>query len=171
MGGQPSGGDLDQAIGVLRGRVDEEFRITERLDSKGRQAFALASLFFGVVQTVAFGSFAERTIHGAEKVVLLAAAVAAGFALAAVAHRLTHGEELKEEEDIAPEAIERWCNEAGNDREYVKVRLVGELRRVARERSDNNEIRGRNYDAIVTVTRWSLILSGLELLAAIIVRL
>ena len=50
--GGAGGKDLDQAISTLRARVDEEFRIAERLDSKARQAFALAAGFFAVVQTV-----------------------------------------------------------------------------------------------------------------------
>lgn len=165
------GGDLGHAITVLRARVDEEFRISERLDAKSRQAFALSALFFGVVQTVAFGSFAEDSVNGTERVFLLAAVVVAGVALATVAHRLTGGEELQEEADIVPDAIVGWCNEAGDDPEYVSSRLVRELGRVARERTENNATRGRNYDVVVVATRWTLILSGVELAFAIVARL
>src|SRR3954465_14757211 len=92
-------GDIDNALTVLRARIDEEFRITERLDSKSRQAFALTAGFFAVVQTVAFGAFAQATVNGTERVLLLAAAVVAGGALIVVANRLTNGEELLEEAD------------------------------------------------------------------------
>jgi hypothetical protein len=169
--GGAGGADLDQAIGMLRSRVDEEFKITERLDSKSRQSFALASVFFAAVQTVAFGSFAQSTVNGTEKVLLLIAVVAAGAALVIVAHRLTNGEELLEEADVRPESIEQWCNEAAGDPDYVKVRLVRDLRRMARRRSENNEIRARNYDAVVVATRWALIAAAVELLAGIAVRL
>jgi hypothetical protein len=127
---------LEQAIGVLRARIDEEFRISERLDSKSRQAFALAAGFFAVVQTVTFSAFAQSSVHTGERIVLLAVAFIAGGAVAAVAHRLTNGEELLDEIDIKPETIVQWCNEAGRDSEYVSVRLVGELSGVATRRAE-----------------------------------
>jgi len=167
--GGASGRDLEQAISTLRARIDEEFRIAERLDTKGRQAFALAAAFFAVVQTVAFGSFAASGVHPGERVLLGIAAVIAGLSLVVVAHRLTHGEELQEEEDVAPEAIVEWCNEA-DEPEYVSVRLVAELSGVARSRTDNNKTRARKYDAIADATRLALILAGVQLVLAIIVR-
>ncbi len=168
--GGTGGNDLEQAITVLRARIDEEFRISERLDSKSRQAFALAAGFFAVVQTVAFGAFAQDNVDGLERFLMLAAAVIAAGAVIVVADRLTNGEELLEEADVTPEAIVGWCEEA-DDPEYVPARLVRELARMARRRAENNEIRARRYDRVVVSTRWALILAGLELLVAIFVRL
>jgi hypothetical protein len=170
--GQGGGGkDLETAITVLRARIDEEFRISERLDAKSRQAFALAAAFFAVVQTVTFGSFAQSSVSSDEKVGMLAAALIAGLALVVVAHRLTNGEELLDEDDVKPEAIVEWCNEAAGRPEYVSARLVGELAHVARRRADSNVIRDRNYESVAFATRWALILAGVELLVAIIVRI
>jgi hypothetical protein len=169
--GGSGGNDLRQAITVLRARIDEEFRISERLDSKSRQAFALAAGFFAVVQTVAFGAFAQSTVNGTERVLLLAAVVIAGGALVVVAHRLTNGEELLPEADVRPEAVVQWCKEAGDDPESVSRHLVVELALMARRRADNNAGRARSYDRVVFATRWALIFVGLELLTAIAVRL
>ena len=169
--GGSGGNDLGQAITVLRARIDEEFRISERLDSKARQAFALATGFFVVVQTVAFGGFAQSTVTTDERFLLLAAAVIAAGSLIVVAHRLTNGEELLEEADVKPQKIVQWCNEADDDPEYVSVRLVSELAHMADRRNENNIIRGRNYDNVVFAARWALILAGVELLTAIAVRL
>jgi hypothetical protein len=124
-----------------------------------------------VVQTVAFGGFAQATVTGTERFVLLASAVIAAGSLVVVAHRLTNGEELLEEADVKPMAIVQWCNEAGDDPEYVSVRLVAELAHMADRRAENNAIRGRRYDRVVFATRWALILAGVELLTAIAVRL
>jgi predicted alpha/beta hydrolase len=162
--------DLAQAITILRARVDEEFKIAERLDSKGRQAFALAAGFFAVVQTVTFGSFAQNTITSGERPFLLAMAVLAGACVAAVGHRLTHGEDLLGEADMKPEAIVEWCNEA-DENDYVAVRLVAELSRMARRRAENNAIRAKNYDAVANAARVALVVAGVELLVAIVVRL
>lgn len=176
-GGAPSGGapgaktaDLEQAIAVLRARVDEEFRISERLDSKGRQAFALAAGFFAVVQTVAFGSFAADGVHTAERVFVGVLAVIAGLAVFATANRLANGEDLHEEDDLRPSAVVKWCNDANAD-DYVAVRIVSRLATVADNRTLNNKIRSRNYDAVQTATRWALILTGVELIVGILVRI
>lgn len=163
--------DLDHAIATLRARIDEEFRISERLDTKGRQAFALAAAFFAVVQTVTFGSFAQSTINHGERVGMLIAAVAAGAAVAFVAFTLVSGEKPKEQEDVKPEFIVKWLNEAGDNPEYVSVRLVSELSRIARGRANNNATRTRNYDLVAAATLAALVFAGTELIVAIAVRL
>lgn len=164
-------GDLDNAIAVLRARVDEEFRITERLDSKSRQAFALATGFFAVVQAVAFGALAQSSVNGGEKAVLLTATVLAGLSVLNVAHRLANGEETLEEADVKPEAIAGWFGEAGAEPGSVSRHLVIELSVMARARTDNNTIRATNYGKVAAAMRLSLILTGVELVAAISVRI
>ena len=168
--GGAGGADLVQAITVLRARVDEEFRISERLESKARQAFALTAGFFAVVQTIALGGLAQDMVHTAERVWLLAAALCAGVALLVVAHRLVNGAELLEEADVKPDAVVEWCNKA-TDPEYVSVRLVAELARMANRRTENNEIRAIHYDRVAYAARWAIIFALLELLTAIVVRL
>jgi hypothetical protein len=160
--------DLDQAILVLRARVEEEFRISERLDSKSRQAFALAAGFFIVAQTVAFGSFGS--VSGAESALVGVCALLAAFAVYVTGHRLASGEDLLEVRDIRPDAIVEWCDAATDD-EYVSVRIVGNLRDVAKDRRENNQIRERNYDRIITAMRWSLVFAMVELFFAILVRI
>jgi hypothetical protein len=168
--GGGSADDLEQAITVLRARMDEEFRISERLDSKQRQAFALASVFFAVVQTVAFGSFAQSNLHTTQRAIIGGLAVLAGLVLIVVMHRLNNAEELHAEDDIRPEAVVDWCNEADSSG-YVAARLVGELSDVARRRSNSNKVRARNYDNVANAARWSLIATGVELLIAIALRI
>lgn len=170
--GGATGGDLGNALSALRARIDEEFRITERLDTKGRQAFGLAAAVFAVVQTVTFGAFAQDTISSVERIAMLAAAVVAGYFLVVAAHRVRNGEELKSEEDTKPEAIVAWCNEAPpQDPEYVSVRLVSEMARVASARFESNKQRQANYGRIEDAVRWGLIFAGFELLLAIAVRI
>ena len=166
------GDDLYQAITVLRGRIDEEFRITERLDSKSRQAFALAAAIFAVVQTVAFGSFGEDTVGSGERIALLATALLAGLVLVVVAHRVRNIEDLLPEEDTKPGTIVEWCNEAPrDDPEYVPSRLVGELGRVADARAANNKRRAAKYEEVEAASRLALIAAALELVLAIAVRI
>jgi hypothetical protein len=165
-------GDLAQAIAVLRARIDEEFRIAERIDTKQRQSFAFAAGFFAVAQTVAFGGFAQSGFGQADRAIVAIAAVAAGFFLIVVAHRLNNGEELQPEDDLRPESIVEWANEAEDaaDPEYLQARLVSELARVARERTTANKQRARRYDRVAWAARASLIATGVELLVAIALR-
>lgn len=165
------GAELDQAITVLRARVDEEFKIAERLDSKARQAFALAAGFFAVIQTVTFGSFAQDEVSTPERVLLLLVAILAGGFLAKVAHKVTSAEELHVESDLRPGAIVEWANAAGPANEYVRVRLIRGLSEVAQERHDNNEKRATRYEEVVDACRWVLIFSGVELVIAIATRI
>ena len=166
-----SGGELDQAITVLRARVEEEFSIAERLDSKSRQAFALAAGFFAVIQTVAFGSFAQAEISTAERVVMLILVVVSGALVAWVAYVASQAEDLQDESDIQPASIVQWANEAGADPEYVRARLVRGLADVAQARADNNKVRATRYDAVVTAVKWALVAAGVELIVAIVARL
>ncbi len=162
--------DLDRAITVLNARLDEEFRISERLDGKQRQAFALASVFFAIVQTVAFGSFAQGHLHTAQRGVIGGLAVVACVILIVVMQYLTSAEKLRDEDDINPKAIVDWCNEADAP-DYVAVRLVGELSEVAQKRAASNKARALSYDKVSAAARWSLIASGVELLVAIALRI
>lgn len=162
--------DLEQAINVLRARVDEEFRIAERLDSKQRQAFALAAGFFAVVQTVAFGSFAEDALGAPERLALGVLAIVAGLAVMLAGHRLTDGEELQLEDDISSEALVRWCNDA-DGADYVAVRIVSRLSTVATNRHASNQTRARKVGKVQDATRLALLLAGLELVTAVLFRI
>lgn len=162
--------DLSAALSVLRARIDEEFRITERLDTKMRQAFALAAGFFAIAQTVAFGSFAATRVGPADRVVLGSCALVAALSLVVVAHRLVGGEETLEEEDIRPDAVVRWVEEA-TAADEVSLRILSQLSLVARRRTENNRIRQHNHARVQDGARWSLIATGVELGMAIVLRL
>jgi hypothetical protein len=168
--GGAGGSDLEQAIGVLRARVDEEFRIAERLDSKQRQAFALAAAFFAVVQTVTFGSFAQDVVTSTERALLGLLALVAGIAVATTAHRLAGGEALLDEDDVNPEAVVRWCNEAAEEH-YVARKIVSTLSTVAANRHESNKARGAKVDRVQLAARWALMLTGVELVVAIVTRI
>jgi type VI protein secretion system component VasK len=163
---------LGLAIEALRARIDEEFRITERLDTKARQAFALAAAVFAVGQTVAFGSFAAGNVVRSERVAILILAVMAALALALTAHKVADAEDLRRERDIDPSAIERWARE--RDDEMFAREMVVHLREVADRRAANNEKRAQVYSGhrgVLYFVRWTLILTGVELLLALVFRI
>jgi hypothetical protein len=158
--------DLDLAVAVLRARVDEEFKIAERLDTKSRQAFALAAGFFVIAQTLAFGS----GVDGNERYIVGALALIAAVVLVVAGHRLADAEETRRETDIKPDMIVEWCNTATDD-DYVVVNVVSNMRDVANDRHANNDERKRLYDRVASATRWSLIWTAVELVVAIVVRI
>jgi hypothetical protein len=164
-----AGKDLELAITVLRGLIEEQFRIAERLDQKSRQAFTLAAAFFAVVQAVTFGAFAQSDVSSTERLLLLGSALVAGCALAATAHRLANAEEPREEENIHPERIAEWWEQA-DDEQHVARHLFVELVRVAKARAQNNLAREQLRARTATVARWAMLLTSLELLLALSAR-
>lgn len=158
--------DLEQAIATLRARIDEEFRISERFDSKSRQLFALAGGFFAAVQAVTFSSIGSDGLSSQGKAILLGAALTAAAALVILNQRLADSEEPLEEEDVPPDDIVTWV-ETGQSEEATLLRLIGGLATIARSRVDNNKLRKLRHDHLQTVMRWSLIASGAQLLVAI----
>lgn len=160
---------IELAVAALRDRIDEEFRITERLDAKGRQLFALAAGFFAVGQAVAFGSFHAAAVHGIKLgVIALLAGLALG-GLVIAGHRLANAEEPAPEEDIDPGKIEEWARDR-DDEEFGPL-LVVHLRAVADARTASNKKRVARYGGIESMARWTLIVTGCELVLAIIFRL
>jgi hypothetical protein len=162
--------DALSAIEILRGRIGEEFQIAERYDSKGRQLFTLAAGFFAAVQAVAFGAFgrAESVSHGA-RIALLAMTVVAGAGLLIVGHRLANAEEPLKESDVSPDDLVEWL-EAGKTDEAVLLQQVGALAEVAKHRAASNAKRKKRYEQLQFAARCSLLLSGLDLILALAVR-
>lgn len=126
----PTGGgggrDLEPIVSALRARVEEELKLSERLDQKGRQAFLLSLGFFTAVQAVTFGSFAVIGVTAHERRWLVGLAIVASLALVLVGLALRHAEALRKEDDIKPSKLVEWADESRGDPEYVLSRLVSE---------------------------------------------
>ncbi|HEX3509818.1 MAG TPA: hypothetical protein VHT27_01840 [Solirubrobacteraceae bacterium] len=163
--------DALSTIEILRGRIGEEFQIAERYDSKGRQLFTLAAGFFAAVQAVAFGAFgrAESVSHGA-RIALLAMTVVAGAGLLIVGHKLANAEAPLKESDVPPDDLIEWL-ESGEADEVVLLQQVGALAEVAKRRAASNAERKKRYEQLQIAARCSLILSGLDLILALAVRI
>jgi hypothetical protein len=168
--GDQSSSDLVEMIGALRARVDEEFRIMERLDAKARQAFALVAAFFAVVQAVAFGAFAQTEITNFERIALAVTAIVAGLSVGVVGYHLRSQEALRKEADLDPDQILGWLNAATRERDASRNLVVG-LAEVAKERYANNRYREELYKTLDGWARGALILTSVELLVAIVIRI
>jgi hypothetical protein len=162
-------GRLGLAVEVLRARVIEEFQITERLDAKGRQVFALAAAFFAVAQTVAFAAFRASALNSAERAVIVALAACAAVALLLTGTKLADAEEPQPEQDIAPAKIEEWARDE-DDQRFGEL-LVAHLREIADARHASNQTRAVRYAEIETRARVALIITAVEILAAIALRI
>lgn len=162
-------GRIGLAIEALRARVVEEFQISERLDSKGRQVFALAAAFFAVAQTVAFGSFRVAQVTGAERVGIATLGLCAAVALLVTGHRLANSEEPQSEQDIGPSKIEEWARTV-DDNEFGRL-LIVHLREIADRRTASNKRRVARYRMIESMARVALVLTGTEIIFAVASRL
>lgn len=162
--------DLDNALAVLRERVDLEFRRTERLDTKARQAFALAAGFFALTQAGAFASFGESAVSSGERVWILIVAVAAVAALAFTATRVYHAEKLRGEGSMPIQSVFNWCLEQSGEK-LVTAWLILAHRQVAAERVSSNATRVKQTRAVASAAGLTLILCATELIIALVVRM
>jgi hypothetical protein len=162
--------DLDNALAVLRERVDQEFRRTERLDAKSRQAFALAAGFFALTQAVAFASFGESAVSSDERAWILVAAVAAVAALTFTAICVYHAEKLRDEGSVPIQSVFDWCLEQKGER-LVTAWLILAHRQVASERKSSNADRAKQAKAVASAAALTLTLCATELILALAVRM
>jgi hypothetical protein len=168
-GGGHHEADLAQAITLLRARIDEEFQVSNRLDSKQRQAFALATAFFAIVQTVAFGAMDTNGVTQDERILIGLTGVVAGAFVVWVATRLIEAESLKSEDDVKPEAIVGWYETATKPTDFAG-HAVQELRVVAERRRDSNKVRADRVRDVQGAAALALVFTGVELLAALVVK-
>lgn len=162
--------DLDNALTALRDRVDQEFKRTERLDSKSRQAFAIAAGFFALTQAGAFASFGESAVSPDERSWILVAAVAAVAALAFTAIRAQHAERLRPEEGAHIQSVFDWCLGEGEER-MITAWLIVAHRHVALKRVTSNNTRANQVEAVVWAAGLTLTLCAAELILALAVRM
>ncbi len=163
-------GDLDNALGVLRERVDQEFRRTERLDNKSRQAFALAAGFFAVTQAGAFASFGESAVSSSERCWLLIAAVVTVVALTYTAIQLYHAERLRPEGSVHIESVLDWCLES-SEKKMLTAWLILAHHAASTERNKSNGDRAEQTKAVVNAAGFTLFFCGAELILAMAVRM
>jgi hypothetical protein len=164
-----SSDDLGNAITALVARIDEQLRIAERIDTKGRQVFAVCAAFYVAAQTLAFTIFRENDVDYFERASLSATALIATVALVYLAQRLLDNERLREERLFDASGIVSWFEQADDD-SYVSRQLVHNLAHVADERVRTNEQRVAGYSSVLVSARWALLLIALEAAVALVVR-
>jgi len=162
-------GDLDNALGVLRERVEAEFRITERLDAKCRQAFALAAAAFTVAQASAFTSFGQAEVSTLERLMILLTALMAAAALGLTAIRLQRSEKPQAEKALDPRTVVELCRTAVEPG-IVTAGLVWNLGELGAKRVEGNERRIELTRAVASAAQATFAISGIELMVALITR-
>lgn len=162
--------DLDNTLAVLRERVDQEFQRTERLDSKSRQAFALAAGLFALTQAGAFASFAEDAVDSHERLGILIGAVLALAALGLTAVRLHHAEDLREEQSLPLQTIHDWSLQPQQNR-LLTARLILSHLYVADKRANSNAARVEQVKEVRSAAALTLAICATELIVALGVRM
>jgi hypothetical protein len=169
-GPYPEASDLAHALDVIRARFDEEYRITERLDAKQRQAATQAGGLFAIVQTIAFAVFTDPAAPTFWRALLVALIVCAAGALAIMVFRLHGAESLRPETTIDTSRVFDWCQEA-NGPEYVTMRLITSLDGIVRARGASNDARAKRAQQVQRAALWALAFSSAELALAIALRI
>jgi len=166
---QKSDGELDRILDVLRARIEEEFRLAERLDLKARQVFALAVAAFAGAQAAAYADLANGALLSGEKVVILVVALVAAIALGALTLLVHNYERLRRETDLRPmDILERSVTDTAQN--LVSARLIVTLSEIAQSRSVGNDQRAGECRMLARSVRYALLLYIVELGLALAVR-
>src|SRR4051794_29834030 len=157
-------------VDSLKASADQEFQIAERLSTKARHAFALAAGVFVVAQTVAFGGFEARNLHGGEKRWMIALAAGAVFALLVAAISTMKADDVQPSGDLPLDKLEDDLNAAYEGDGEVVGRLGGYYLGIVCSRRKANTRRRAAYATARHLVGLSLFLTTVELLVSLIAR-
>jgi hypothetical protein len=140
-------GDLGPVLDSIRADVDEQFRISERIDTKARNLIAVAGAFFTVVQALAKDAIVSSSTSADERIVIAALGVVAALMLVAAIVATAGAWRLLNEGLMPEEHFERLVDEVndGSDRgprDLSKLYLL-----VLGVRRENNVRRARRLSA------------------------
>jgi len=170
-----SASQLSLLLDAAKATIDEEFRRSERLDTKSRNQVSLAATMFGVAQVITVGLLNSVLADGGDRKALILSAVLVSASLVALgwlarAMYLSYTSwSLKVEQALTLDIFgDRYIRAAKAGNPNVGERLVTQYAKVARTRRDNNAARA---EAVKRAERACLAASacvGLELVLAFV---
>jgi len=151
--------DLKAVLEVARSEIEQEFKISERLDNKARNQVALAGTWYALAQVIAGIAF---RLHPATSLwsVVVGVVAAAGGVLVALTMYYSYGVwRLRAERDFTPDAIRQMLADAENDKPVIEGITRTYANTLAVRRQNNAE----RDSAFTESTRWWLFASGVTL--------
>lgn len=174
VGNRPTEADpppigLTYLFEITKNEVETQFRISERIDSKARNLFALTAAIFAAAQAVALRPDVLRHLEDGKAGLLtyaIVAGVLVGLALLATAVTLF----ARNDKSVEPDPLMAWLNETDSgeksEREIAQE-LISSYITLLRERRDRNIRRARDLVFVQFFSVLAIIASMVELIVAL----
>lgn len=150
-GSADDGRQLGILLGVARSLVDEEFRRSERLDTKARGQFTAVGGLFAVVMAVTAGVLnallAQQSIEPWTYPVLGGSALASIVALSAALLWSTEAWRLRKSDALDPETLDEYISYAERGNLAVTKQLIKAYAQILRDRRSQNAERASDLKA------------------------
>jgi hypothetical protein len=172
--GGSSATQLSILLSAATAIIDEEFKRSERLDSKSRNQITLAGSFFAVVQAVVVGLIngslgaTEETPASSFVPWLGVAAVIAGIALLIAVRFSYRAWRLQDDDALSPNTIDAYRESARQGNPAVGVKLIGAYTKIARSRRANNKVRAESLESAAIACGFVMALIGAELILSFV---
>lgn len=173
-GSPDDGRQLGLLLDVARSLVDEEFRRSERLDTKSRNQFTAVGGLFAVVMAVTAGVLnallSQKSVEAWVYPVLGGCALASTLALALALVWSAESWRLRKSDALDPGTIEEYVSFAERGNVAVTKQLIKAYAQILRDRRSQNSERAKDVK-LATVACVVAGLASLLQLAAVFVAL
>jgi|GEM_PF-3575243 len=172
--GSASATQLSILLSSATSAIDEEFKRSERLDTKSRNQITIVGSFFAVVQAVVVGLFngslASTEHHAASSFVpwLAVAGAAASIATLIAAYVSYASWKLLDDKTLGIGTIRAYVDAARKGNPVVGVNLVMAYSEIAEGRRENNAKRAKALERASGFCGVAMLFIGIELVLAFI---
>ena len=162
---------ISVVVDAAKATLEQEFQLSQRLDSKIQYQLAVATGWFGAAQLAAVGLLADGDVDDGWLAATTTLALGTLFLLAVAAFRAFGAWKLRDDIALSPDQLRGWI-----DRTYARdPQAAGELgkayARVLEERRSNND---KRVTAVEKTFFWCAVAVGLaavELVVALAARI
>jgi F0F1-type ATP synthase epsilon subunit len=137
----PDDPDGQLALDVLRGLAEEESARADKVVGRARQAFAVSTGFFAIVQTVALGTFGAHHLSTAERHGVIDRAVWSGIALCVCTLVLVIADAAFRSHNIDPDEVLNAAERASDGEVSMNDELLSMYAAVVETRRGANKWR------------------------------
>jgi hypothetical protein len=168
-GGDPPPLGLEYLFEITRSEVETQFRISERIDSKARNLFALTAAIFAAAQALALRPDVLRNLEDGRTGLLtyaIIAGVLVGLALLTTAFTLF----ARKDKSLEPDPLMDWLNEIDSgdkDEREIAQELISSYITLLRERRARNVDRARDLSFVQFFSVLAIVASMVELIVAL----
>jgi hypothetical protein len=147
---KPSPEVLPEVLNTARAAVEQEFQISERLDTKARALITLSGQWFAVAQAVSAVAFTTEKPRDWMLWTVAGTALAGGIALGLLFFFCWRVWRIRDEEAVSPRGLLQMHSAAVNDPNATKL-LVEHYAAMLRDRRTTNKSRA---DALAVAQGW-----------------